>query len=70
MGERAALYRARDPEINQPGPVVGKQDIRGLEVAVHDPGGVNIGQALRQPPRQRQHRIRGQRPVVRDRLRQ
>ena len=53
-GQRTGLHRPRNTEIDHPGPVVGQQHVRGLQVTVHDARGVDSVQALRQARGQRQ----------------
>ena len=52
-------------EVDQPRPVLGQQDIRGLQVPVDHARGVDRAQALGQPRRQLEHLPGRQRPVHR-----
>ncbi len=70
MGEGAGLDGAGDAEVDDPGAVLGQQDVGRLEVAVDHARGVDRTQALRQPCRQGQDRTRRQRPVLVHRVRQ
>jgi hypothetical protein len=64
--QRVILGARCDPEVDQPRPVLGQQDGRRTEVPVHHARGMQRAQAFRQPGRQRQHLIGGQRPVGAD----
>ena len=66
--QRSRLRGLGDPEIDHARPVQGQQHVGRLEVAVHDPRGVDRGQALGQARGQRQQRRDGQRPAVPHRL--
>ena len=44
-----------DPEIDDPRPVLRQQNVRGLEVPVHEARRVDLLKALRQPSGQRQY---------------
>ena len=61
---RGRLGRPGDPEVDHTRPVLGQQHVGGLQVTVHDTGGVDRGQAFCQPGGQREDRGDGQRPVV------
>ncbi len=68
--QRAGLGRDGNAEIDDARPVLGQQHVRWLQVAVHDPRGMNGAQARRQPRREFQHRPHGQGPVLRHRVSQ
>ena len=62
-GQRARAGHPRDAEVDHPRPVVGKQHVVRLQVAVHQAGRVNRGERLRQAGRERQHRALSERAL-------
>jgi hypothetical protein len=68
--QRAGLGRDGNAEIDNARPVLGQQHVRGLQVTVDDPRGMDGAQARRQPRREFQHRPHGQGPVLRHRVSQ
>jgi hypothetical protein len=69
-GLRTGLSRPGNPEVDDPRAILGQQDIRGLQVPVHDVRGMDGAQALGQTRRQGQQRPRIQRSVLLHRLEQ
>ncbi len=64
VGQHARLRGHGDAEVDHAGPVVGQQNVRRLEVAVHHASRMDGSQAFRQSRCQRQHRGCGERPVI------
>jgi len=69
-GERGALQRPGDAEVDDARSVVGQQDVGGLEVAVHQPRPVDGLQRLGQPGGQDAQRVLRQRPLLGEHRRQ
>jgi hypothetical protein len=62
-GQGRRVGRLRDPEVDDPRPVIGHDDVGGLEVAVDEPAGVDRGQSLGQRGPEPGHVAEVQRPV-------
>ena len=62
-GQVHVLERPRDAEVDHPRPVVGEQDVRRLEIAVHHPGAMDRDQRLGQPRGDVPQTVRPQRPL-------
>ena len=60
--------REPEPEPGHPRPVLGQQDVRGIEIPVYQPRVMDGAQGLRQPGGQRPHGSGRHRSVVADRL--
>ncbi len=67
-GQRVVVGRPGDAEVDDPRALTAEQHIGRLQVAVDDAGPVDGVQPFRQPCRQRQGRLRRERPVRLDRL--
>ena len=65
-GQRGGVRSTGDPEINDPRAVAGQQYVRGLEVAVDHPLGMDRPEPFRQPRGQRQHGGERQRALAVD----
>jgi hypothetical protein len=66
--EPRSASNGRNPEPRDPRPVLGQQDVRGVEIPVHQPRVVNGAQPRRQPGGQQQQGRGRRRPPVAHRL--
>ncbi len=66
----ARLGGLGNPEVDDPRPIFGQQHVGRFKVTMHDTGGVDSVQALRQPGGQRQQRAHGKGSVLTHRLAQ
>ncbi len=67
-GQGTAVQGPGDPEVDDLRPVLVQQDVAGLQVPVHDAGGVDRRQGLGDPAGQGEHHRFGQRPATVDAL--
>lgn len=66
VGEGGGIRGSCHAEVDDAGSVQGEQHVRRLEVAVHDPGPMDVLEGLGHPRGQQEHRRHGQRPVLLD----
>lgn len=59
----ARLGSTGDPEVNNSGTVLGEQHIRGLQIAMYYPSGMDLAKSFRQASCQCEHYRSGKRPV-------